>query len=126
MAQMKKISLGRWTWGTLWVAYAILIFYLSSQPFPEASPIMQIPFGDKWTHLVEYMLFGWLTLKALEPKTRRDWVLALALALVYAASDEVHQIFVPTRSASLLDWSADGIGIGVSALVYGWLARKNP
>src|SRR5574341_927987 len=104
---MKKISPARWVWGALWVAYAVLIFYLSSQPFPEESPIMKIPFGDKWTHMAEYLIFGWLTLKVFEPRKYASWSLVLLVALSYAASDEVHQLFVETRSASVLDWIAD-------------------
>jgi len=37
---------------------------------------------------------------------------------VYAASDEVHQSFVPGREMSILDWLADAAGILISGYVY--------
>lgn len=47
-------------------------------------------------------------------------VLAFAIAGGYGASDEIHQYFVPGRSADIADWYADltgaAVGIGV-----GWL-----
>jgi VanZ family protein len=124
MEQTKKNSPTRWTWGALWVAYALLIFYFSSQSLPEDSPVFKIPFWDAWSHLAEYFLFGWLTLKTLQPQARREGMMALVIALAYAASDEVHQIFVATRSASFSDWSADAVGILLSTWVYAWRRKS--
>ncbi len=125
MEQTKNKSLARWVWGALWIAYAISIFYFSSQPIPDAESLFsEIPFGDRGAHFGEYFLFGLLTCLALRPQTRQHWGVTLFFALAYAASDEVHQLFVPTRSASLFDWGADALGIGVSALSYGLLHWK--
>jgi VanZ family protein len=119
MEQVKKFSLIRWICIALWVAYAVLIFYLSSQPITDAESLFsKTPFGDKGAHIAEYFLFGVLTYLALRPQSVWHWSLALFVALAYAATDELHQGFVPTRNASFLDWSADALGIGVSALIY--------
>lgn len=40
--------------------------------------------------------------------------LLAAVVLGYAAIDEVHQLFVPGRSASILDWLADALGAAVA------------
>jgi len=40
----------------------------------------------------------------------RRLVLSLAITMIYAASDEWHQSFVPSRSASLIDVLIDTTG----------------
>ncbi len=57
--------------------------------------------------------------------------LAVLLASLYGVSDEVHQAYVPGRSADLFDWVADtvgaGVGVGVTVLVVRlWVRRRNP
>ena len=57
--------------------------------------------------------------------------LAVLLASLYGVSDEVHQAYVPGRSADMLDWVADtvGAGVGVGVAVWAvrlWLRRRNP
>ncbi len=43
-------------------------------------------------------------------------------AMTVAVLDEVHQMFIPNRSASVLDVLLDGVGIG---LVMGWMPRDS-
>lgn len=58
--------------------------------------------------------------------TGRAW-LAVLLASLYGVSDEVHQAFVPGRSADLLDWLADTAGAAVAvSLVRLWAGRRSP
>ena len=38
-------------------------------------------------------------------------MLAWGLGIGYAASDEIHQLFVPGRQADVSDWLADIIGL---------------
>ena len=59
----------------------------------------------KLAHLTEYAILGALLLRA----TRRP-SLALALAALYAASDEVHQHFVEGRHGAPLDVAIDTLG----------------
>jgi len=123
MDQTKKFSLARWVWGALWVAYAALIFYLSSQALPdEESLLKNIPFGDKGAHAGEYLIFGLLTFLTFRPRTGSRWVFGLFIALGYAASDEIHQAFVPMRDPSFFDWTADAVGILASAPGYSWIS----
>lgn len=50
-----------------------------------------------------------------------------ALALTLGATVEVHQYFLPRFSASLKDWMADAVGIGLaSAAHFAWLRRRGP
>ena len=48
-------------------------------------------------------------------------------ALAYAASDEIHQSFVPGRVASVQDFAADGLGIltSVGLLLLFWRLRTH-
>lgn len=97
-------------WGPI-AAYAALIFYLSSLSTVPLPPGLQL--SDKALHLFEYGAFGGLMTWALLP---RQWsrVGLLAAATVagslYGASDELHQLFTPGRSAEVLDWVADTAG----------------
>jgi len=50
---------------------------------------------------------------------------SLILTAIYAGSDEIHQLFVPTRSASLFDWFADLAG-GVTAVIVIYLLAYLP
>jgi VanZ family protein len=102
----------RWFW-KLAAAWAAIIFVLSSIPgrsFPQSKL-----FGyDKVLHATVYAVLGALCFMAI----RRAWALrpqwlivaAGAMALAYGLTDEFHQLFVPGRSADLMDVLADGIG----------------
>jgi VanZ family protein len=90
--------------------YAALIFWLSSRPFPEGPPLFHFDYGDLLWHLLEYLLFGFLAWKTFLPQGRGGLAMALLISLAYAGSDEFHQLFVLTRTASLLDWGVDSLG----------------
>ncbi len=111
---------GRLFWKAALVLYAALIFWLSSRPLPEGLPLF--PQWDKLWHLLEYLLFGLLAWQALLPQSRSGWTWAILLSLGYAGSDELHQLFVPMRTASLLDWLVDSLGVA-SGLLLGRAAR---
>ncbi len=98
------------------IIYAALIFYLSSQ---ETIPAPQLFANqDKVVHLAEYAPFGWLSLKAFMPATPAGFLASVVFSLAYAASDEVHQSFVPGRDASIMDWLADAVGILIPGYIY--------
>ena len=78
----------------------------------EEKPFVSILRGDKFLHTIEYFLFYLLCWKAVP--SRHRMLCSLALTGAYAGSDEIHQLFVPTRSASVFDWLADLAG-GVAA-----------
>ena len=58
-------------------------------------------------HAIEFAVFFFLTWKA----TGKRALLSVGLACAFAVSDELHQLFVPLRHASLGDLAADGAGI---------------
>ena len=93
------------------------IFYVSglrNAPLPE-----QV--SDKTGHIAAYAGLALLSVRAVGGGlpirvVLRTAVYALAIAAAYGMSDELHQWFVPGRSADVRDWFADVggalIGIG--------------
>lgn len=107
-------------WGAALLLYAGLIFWWSGRPFPEGPPLFHFDYGDTLWHFLEYLLFGFLAWKAFLPQDGKGLALALFISLGYAGSDELHQLFVPARTASFLDWGADSLG-AISGLLIGRL-----
>jgi VanZ family protein len=111
-----------WHWGPVY-GYAGFIFYLSAQPHPETHLPFVTHFSDKVLHVVEYAVLGALCYRALRGSGKGAWrqqaiSVAILLASLYGASDEVHQAFVPFRESSWLDWLADtgGAVLGATAM----------
>ena len=53
----------------------------------------------------------------------RDAALALVIAAAYAATDELHQSFVPGREGSLWDVLIDSVGAGAGLFLLWFLGR---
>lgn len=107
------------------VLYAIAIFVVSSISRPPEPPG---PVTDKHVHLLLYAGLSGLMLRALAGGdwtgvTARRCGAAALLAVLYGASDEWHQAFVPGRSADLLDLAADAAG-AMSAAGLAWAAAR--
>jgi VanZ family protein len=107
--------------------------------FPQMSPahIENIHLViRKCGHFSEYALLALLIWRAVRQPQKNDprpwnWQeagLALSIVFLYAASDEFHQIFVPTRTARVSDVLIDTSG-GAIALILIWLVgfyRRHP
>ena len=66
--------------------------------------------------MIEYGIFGWLLVRAirLSYPARPFIFLAVAafcLGVLYGASDEWHQSFVPSRDPNPKDLAADAVGV---------------
>jgi len=72
----------------------------------------------KLAHAVEFAVLGVLLLRAL-----RHVLPALTLGIAYAASDELHQVFVPGRRGSVLDVLIDAIGVALGVALWRRLVR---
>ena len=95
-------------------AWAGVIFALSSRP---KLPGPDMPGFDKVSHFGAYALLGWLLAFAAE-RSRLPVVVALVLGVLYGATDELHQAYVPGRSPDVLDWFADAAGVAAATFVY--------
>ncbi|MBN1866350.1 VanZ family protein [Candidatus Sumerlaeota bacterium] len=106
------------------VAWAGVIFALSSLPGTTPLPRLPVPFADKWEHMVAYALLGALILRAgrdewlLPPRLVRWAATSLAIGILYGVSDEWRQRFVPDRICSAYDLAADAIGVAIGVGVW--------
>lgn len=98
------------------LAYMALIWLLSSKP-SDAIIDFGFTFDDflkESLHLVEFgVLFGLIILAfwTLGKSGYRYQVSAAVIAILYGLLDEIHQYFVPYRSATLIDFIKDTIGV---------------
>ena len=124
------------------VAYASFIFYLSSQSSPPnpmkvglliqfylilknlglnflAYPFyFAVKYPDKFYHTLLYIAFGFTLYPTVKSTINRNPVLmSIVIGTLYGISDEIHQIFVPFRTASLLDLMADILGLTISQAI---------
>lgn len=86
----------------------------------------------KTAHLTEYALlalFLWRALRQPQRSDRRPWRwdeagLSLTIVFAYAASDEFHQIFVPTRTPLVSDVLIDTTGGAIGLLLLWSFGKK--
>jgi VanZ family protein len=98
------------------VAWAALIFALSSIPDLGTGLGGWDLALRKAAHLAEYAILGALLARALyNTMAAWTWIAWLAGA-VYAVTDELHQHFVPGREASPVDVAIDAAGVAVGVL----------
>jgi VanZ family protein len=137
-----------WAAVILWMA---LIFKLSSQPAVQSSKLSTgitkinikaiekvnpntkfniVKFDHmvrKNAHFFVYLFLGVFVINVLRRSGIRGYrcvVYALLICILYATSDELHQIFVPGRGAQVKDVIIDSAGASVGILVNIVISRK--
>ena len=120
-------------WALAWapvVAWAALIFVASAQSdlvfVPDATLDLVV---RKLGHAAVFGILALLLWRALATTTRlrRPWAWALALAILYAISDELHQGGVSGRYPSPVDVAIDAAGALIAvAIVASVLRRRRP
>ena len=136
-----------------WIAVILwmgVIFYLSHQPATESSELsigiteVIIQSIEKVTphegfnigsfnsivrtnaHFFTYLVLGILMINTLRKSGvhgYRSMGMALLICVLYAVSDEVHQIFIPGRGAEVKDVLIDSAGASVGVLMYLVISR---
>lgn len=71
----------------------------------------------KLAHFTEYFVLGILVANAFY-KCNKKLFLAIIICVIYAISDEIHQIFVSGRSCQLLDIIIDSLGSITGIFIY--------
>ena len=126
-------------------AWMLVIFMLSAQRATESSslssgitrfvlniingllPQMEIEFSAfshfirKSAHFIAYLILGTLSLNALDQDKNAKQTLfakALLICVLYAMSDEFHQLYVPGRSGELRDVLLDSTGSLFGIMIY--------
>ena len=103
------------------IAWAAVIFTLSSIPSLSTGLGGWDTLLRKGAHMTEYAILGALLLRALGREAP-----ALAVGIVYAGTDELHQHFVRGRHASPLDVLIDAVGVAAGLYCYRRLLRPRP
>jgi VanZ family protein len=110
----------KWVIRVLPAAYMVAIWVMSSMP---ANAIVELPalsvdrFIKESLHLVEFGILYWLLVLALlttKHFTPTASIICAIFAGMYGIVDELHQSFVPYRSATIIDGVKDWIGVCVS------------
>lgn len=106
-------------------AWAVFVLALTSLP-GQALPAVPIAYLDKVVHFGLYAVLGALVARAAKPSgwPRRRLVAAGLVVIAGGAFDELHQLFIPGRGCSALDWLADSTG-AVAGLSLGMLMMKS-
>ncbi len=100
------------------VAWAAVIFALSSIPSLSTGLGFWDTLLRKAAHVTEYAILGALLVRAL-----RHELPALVVGIAYAATDELHQHFVRGRHAAARDVVIDAAGLAIGVFVYRRLLR---
>ena len=130
----------------------VVIFYLSDQN-STASSMTSLKILDNWfgeivlkilsyfltynqsiefvretAHAIEFLILGFLILRTIfysgNTIGKRIILISLLFSVLYAVSDEIHQIFVEGRVFQLLDIGLDSLGATVGVLTSYFLIRK--
>jgi len=101
--------------------YCLLIYIQSSRPFFSVFP--KIDHIDKVFHFLAYSVLGALFYRALgqvytDNRIGGRVLLAFTFSSLYGMSDEIHQHFVPGRTADIIDVIADMLGSLSGAYIY--------
>ena len=136
----------RWWWPVF--VWALLVTSFSTDPFSSDNtsrvivPLLHWLFPAahpetlelvhhlirKCAHLTEYFILSLLLVRGVRgnrPGWRMEWaVAAVALAGGWAAVDELHQAFVPSRGASMVDVLIDACGATAGQILFALVARR--
>jgi len=93
--------------------YWLLLFAATSIPGSDL-PAMRL--SDKLLHFGAFSVLGFLLDLTARVQNKNTWirknnfVFSYVVILIYGALDEIHQYFIPGRSADYMDWLADMVG----------------
>lgn len=97
-------------WVLVW-AYCSAVFILSSSPSVKIMP--RIAHADKLAHFAAFLILGILFFRAYHPlglKIYRLVLLTLISSTLFGILIEIHQHYLPYRSAEAMDVAADVAG----------------
>lgn len=109
---------------------SLICIYFSSIEYIEL-PNLNFEFLDKVLHLIAFFIYGLslqvafiVNMESIEKKlkmkltARKICVIIFIIGSVFAASDEIHQYYVPGRSSDIMDWVFDSLGVALSLFFY--------
>ena len=115
------------------IFYWLLILTLTSLPGYD---MPDVKINDKIEHFLAFGGLGFLLYLSLRIQDKfhlfkkLPWLFTFLFVALYAAFDELHQLFIPGRSCDINDWIADiigvNIGIAIMALLFFMFGKKKP
>ena len=81
----------------------------------------------KAAHICAYFILGSLLINLLKEyglAVKKIIFISIAIAMLYACTDELHQMFVPGRSGEVRDVQIDTAGAAVGVVVYAALSSR--
>ena len=106
--------------------YWIILLVLTTLPGKD---LPKTGINDKIEHFSAYFLLGFLLSLALLfqnkfLRIKKNFALFTGFIIgLYAALDELHQLFVPGRDCDIFDWTADMIGASIGILLVIFLLK---
>jgi len=106
----------------LFIAWLLIIFIQSNFPAIEL-PKVEVISADKVIHMGVFALLTalcYISLIHIEKQnmfSAKPLMWSFIICVLYGASDEIHQYFVPNRSAEAGDWIADVLGVIIAVLL---------
>ncbi|KKT40264.1 hypothetical protein A3K29_02635 [Candidatus Collierbacteria bacterium RIFOXYB2_FULL_46_14] len=96
------------------VLWMLLIFLMSSKSdLPVNGTITEDFLSKKLAHIFEYAVLMFFMFRAVGEKSPAR---AFLYSLVFAFTDEIHQLFIPTRTGKLRDVGIDSIGLILASI----------
>lgn len=106
------------------VIYWLVLFTATSIPVEK---LPSIGLSDKVNHLLAYFVLSVLFYLALLFQRKSKFLFdnaslaALVISSFYGIADELHQMLIPGRSAEVLDWIADAVGVVLGVLLISYI-----
>lgn len=115
---MKKLNILKYRYYIPIIILSIIIFYFSHQSeTPNHFPDFE--WSDKILHFFAFLIYGSTVQYSLMYKIKDKksfYFMCLLIGVLFGASDEIHQSFIPGRDADIFDFIADSFGIATSLL----------
>lgn len=113
-----------------YIVITIGIFSFSSFP-GDSLPDLSFEFSDKIIHFTIYLILTISFFIAIYNSSKKNFlnrspvIYSLIIAILYGATDEIHQYFVPNRSCDIWDFVANAVGALIAGyFIYIYLRKK--
>ncbi|MBS3740056.1 VanZ family protein [Candidatus Bipolaricaulota bacterium] len=107
------------SWTLVFLAYSGAVFYFSVRPIQEGAPVIGITGMDKLVHAGEFTLYALLGYRAIKYYVKAEKTIhtLAGVSVIYGTLTELSQLFFYYRSASVLDWLANVLGITIGLMI---------
>ncbi|MCX6791826.1 MAG: VanZ family protein [Candidatus Gottesmanbacteria bacterium] len=108
-------------WGSVFVWMGVIFFFSTRQRIVVSNQDAVNFLFFKTLHVLEYALLYILTFRA-----TKNPITSFFIVILYASSDEIHQLFVVTREGTVRDVIIDSLGACLAWISIKKLLPKSP